>query len=110
LAAPLSAPSEFDVGAAPFSVAVSDFNRDGKLDLAVANYGSNDVSVLIGNGDGTFHDAVNYGTGMQPLSVAVGDFNGDGKLDLVVANSAWPREPQASVCSWAMAMALSNPP
>ena len=46
---------------APTSVAVGDFNGDGKLDLAVANYGSSNVSILLGNGDGTFKAAVNYG-------------------------------------------------
>jgi len=68
------------------SVAVGDFNGDGKLDLAVANSGSNNVSILLGKGDGTFQAAVNYATGTEPFSVAVADFNGDGKLDLVVAN------------------------
>ena len=53
----------------------------------MANEGSNNVSVLLGNGDGTFQTAVSYGTGgYQPYSVAVADVNGDGKPDLVVAN------------------------
>jgi len=75
-------------GSGTYSVAVGDFNRDGKLDLVVANQASNNISVLLGNGDGTFQAAVNYGTGSGtgPTSVAVGDFNGDGKLDLAVAN------------------------
>ena len=68
------------------SVAVGDFNGDGKADLAVANDGSDTVSVLLGNGNGTFQAAVNYGAGTDPRSVAVGDFNGDGKADLAVAN------------------------
>ncbi len=89
----LSPPSPFGAGADPSAAAVGDFNGDGKLDLAVANYSSNDVSVLLGNGDGTFQSAVNYGAGAQPLSVAIGDFNGDGKLDFVVANSAWSGGP-----------------
>jgi hypothetical protein len=66
---------------------VGDFNGDGKLDLAVVNSGSNDVGVLLGNGDGTFQPAVNYDVGSVPDALAVGDFNGDGKLDLVVVNS-----------------------
>jgi len=84
----LSITSELAAGSGPDSVAVGDFNGDGKLDLAVANSGSNDVSVLLGNGDGTFQTAL-YSplVGVNPVSVAVGDFNGDGKLDLVVVNS-----------------------
>ena len=46
------------------------------------------VSVLLGNGNGTFQAAVNYAAGLSPSSVAVGDFNGDGKTDLAVANLA----------------------
>src|SRR5256885_11734585 len=76
----------FAVGVKPYFVVVGDFNADGKPDLAVANDGSGDVSVLPGNGDGTFQNTVNYVTGPRPESIAVGDFNGDGKPDLVVAN------------------------
>jgi hypothetical protein len=53
----------------------------------VANANSNTVSVLLGNGDGSFQAHADYATGTEPESVAVGDFNGDGKLDLVVANA-----------------------
>ena len=48
--------------------------------------GGNTVSVLLGNGDGTFAAKADYATGAGPRSVAVGDFNGDGKLDLATAN------------------------
>ena len=64
-----------------------DFNADGNLDLAVVNPGSNAVSMLLGNGNGTFATAVNYSTGSTPAAVTKGDFNGDGKLDLAVTNS-----------------------
>jgi hypothetical protein len=67
-------------------VAVADFNGDGKLDLAVANFDSFDVSILLGTGTGSFRAATNFDVGNSPVSVAVGDFNGDGKLDLAVAN------------------------
>jgi hypothetical protein len=79
-------PNWFDAGASLDSVAVGDFNGDGKLDLAVADPNSGTVSVLLGNGDGTFPAAASYHAGVNPISIAVGDFNRDGKLDLVVAN------------------------
>jgi hypothetical protein len=75
------------------SVAVGDVNGDGKPDLVVTNQCADNtcvngsVSVLLGNGDGTFQAAVSYGSGGQySFSVAVGDVNGDGKPDLIVAN------------------------
>jgi hypothetical protein len=74
------APVSYAVGSGPNSVAVGDFNGDGIPDLAVANFSSNTVSVLRGNGDGSFQPAVNYPAGTGPGSVAVGDFNGDGRL------------------------------
>jgi hypothetical protein len=78
--------SDYGVGAGPLPVATGDFNGDGTPDLAVGNTTSNTVSVLLGNGDGTFQAHVDYSEGLQPWYVAVGDFNGDGKLDLAVAN------------------------
>jgi uncharacterized protein (TIGR03437 family) len=76
----------FAAGMYPVSLVVSDFNGDGKSDLAVANYDSNDVSVLLGKGDGTFQPAVSVAVGENPTSIRPGDFNGDGKPDLAVAN------------------------
>ena len=65
-----------------------DFNGDGKLDLAVADTGSNTVAVLLNNGSGGFFGAVTYSTGGGlPDALAAADFNGDGKLDLAVANA-----------------------
>src|SRR5205814_405368 len=70
----------------PRSVAIGDVNGDGRPDLVVANDGSNSVSVLLGNGDGTFQAQTKYTTlGALPASVAIGDVNGDGRPDLVVA-------------------------
>jgi hypothetical protein len=66
---------------------VGDFNGDGTLDLAVANYGSNTVSILLGDGTGNFSLASSPATGSGPQSVSEGDFNGDGTLDLAVANA-----------------------
>jgi hypothetical protein len=78
----------YAVGNNPMYVAVGDFNGDGKLDLAVANFGSNTVSILLGNGDGTFMTPQDYAVGSNPLAVTIGDFNGDGIPDLAVATSA----------------------
>ena len=75
-------------GTNPVALARGDFNRDGKLDLAVLNQNDNTVSILLGNGDGTFAAGAVLNTGKRPRAVAVGDFNEDGNLDLVVANGA----------------------
>src|SRR5207244_12243831 len=79
----------FAAGSGPYALAVGDFNRDGKLDLAVANLGpstqrAGTVSVLLGNGDGTFQVARTFAVGNTIWSVAVGHFNGGRKLDLAV--------------------------
>jgi hypothetical protein len=75
---------------AAYTVAVGDFNGDGIPDLAVANNNGSaspgSVSVLLGNGDGTFKAPVAYAAGSEAMSLAVGDLNGDGILDLVVVN------------------------
>ena len=74
------------VGTSPDSIAAGDFTGDNRLDLAVANSQDNTVSVLLGNGDGTFQPQVTYAVGTSPDAIAVGDFNGDGRTDLAVAN------------------------
>jgi hypothetical protein len=74
----------------PAAVAQADLNGDSKLDLVVANRGSNDVSVLLGNGDGTFQAPVNYdlpGASPGGKQVVAADLNGDGQLDLVVSTN-----------------------
>src|SRR6266487_1245275 len=77
-------------GGFPWYVVTADFNGDGKLDLAVSNYGDNSFSVLLGNGDGTFLAPQVTPVGLNPWYFAVGDFNGDGKLDLAVADYGCP--------------------
>ena len=82
----LSGLNSFTAGSGPSLMAVGDFNGDGKPDLAVANEGSNNVSILLGDGHGGFQTHIDYPTGPEPSSVAIGDFNRDGKLDLAVAD------------------------
>ncbi|MGE3806485.1 MAG: FG-GAP repeat domain-containing protein, partial [Gemmataceae bacterium] len=72
------------VGQSPTAIARGDFNRDGNVDLVVANLRSNDVSVLISAGDGTFADEIRYPVGAGPVQVVVGEFNADGRLDFAV--------------------------
>ncbi len=79
-----AAGSPLTVGNSPAGVAVGDFNGDGKLDLAVTDYGSNTVSIFLGNGDGTFTLKSSPATCSGPNAIAVGDFNGDGIPDLAV--------------------------
>jgi hypothetical protein len=78
----------FSTGAVPCAVAIVDLNGDGKPDLAVTNANSSTVSVLLGNGDGTFGARTDFGTSASPYSVAIGDFNADGKPDLAVVNQS----------------------
>ncbi len=75
-------------GVDPITVEDGDFNGDGKMDLAVANQGSSNVNILLGNGDGTFTEAPGspIAVGALPRAVAVGHFNGDTHQDLVVSN------------------------
>jgi hypothetical protein len=68
-------------------LAAGDFNGDGLLDLAVTNQGDNTLSILIGNGDGTFNADGDYPTGTFPGPIASGDFNNDGIPDLAVVNA-----------------------
>ena len=70
----------YDVGSGPQAVVVADFDNDHRLDIVVASSGSNDVSVLLGYGNGSFADAVSYDVGSVPQAVAVGDFDGDKRL------------------------------
>jgi Ca2+-binding RTX toxin-like protein len=77
----------FAVGDFPLGVAAGDFNDDGKLDLVTANADSDNVSVLLGNGDGSFNSQSTFAVGNDPrYSVAIADFNADGKADLATAN------------------------
>lgn len=79
-------PASFGAGVGPAAVAAGDLNGDGRLDVVVTNLRATTVSVLLGNGDGTFQAHADFPTGAFPNSVAIGDLDGDGKPDLAVAN------------------------
>jgi parallel beta-helix repeat protein len=88
---PLFAPAvNYNVGSQPRSVFAADLDGDGNNDLAVANWNSNNVSILFNDGYGIFSQPVNYGIGGYPRSVFAADFDGDGDKDLVVANDVSP--------------------
>ncbi|MFK0175185.1 FG-GAP-like repeat-containing protein [Streptomyces xanthochromogenes] len=74
----------------PTDVAVGDFDEDGKPDLATSNANTNNVSALLGSGNGTFGAATQFGlgAGTGPQGIAAADLNGDGHLDLVTSNSS----------------------
>jgi hypothetical protein len=80
------APLDLPTGLAPASLIATDFNGDGKLDLANTNSSDDNVTVFLGNGDGTFQAAVAYPTLGFPGVLSTGDFNQDGKLDIVTGN------------------------
>jgi len=82
-----AAPTVYATEKAPLVMTTADFNGDGKLDLAVADGGSESVTVLLGTGNGTFQPPVSYnvGGGCALNYLSVGDFNNDGKPDLLTA-------------------------
>ncbi|MBZ5535860.1 MAG: VCBS repeat-containing protein [Acidobacteriia bacterium] len=79
-------PLVFVPGSILIYVAVADFNKDNKLDLAVVSFTG--VSIILGKGDGTFQPSQDIGIVSSPKSLAAGDFNGDGKTDLAVATTS----------------------
>ena len=76
-------------GSQPYWVVVKDFNNDDLLDIAVANYGTNNIGILLGDDNGSFASYRTYSLGAsRPLSLAIGDFNNDSQWDIVVVNNA----------------------
>ena len=80
--------SPIAVGRSPVAIATGDVNNDSHPDLAIVNQTDNTVSVLLGNGDGTFTAATNspLATGQAPTSVTIADFNADGNPDIAVTD------------------------
>src|SRR5207248_9246361 len=81
-------PSRLATGDKPIAQTSADFNGDGKRDLAVANAGSEDVTLLRGQGDGNFESAYSIPLGARPSCLLAGDLNGDGRSDLVVGDGS----------------------
>ncbi len=88
--APLSLNSQqtFAAGVSPESISLVDLNSDSKADLTVVNANNDTVSILLGNGNGTFQSqqVLSTGLGSNPIALAIADINGDGKPDLIITN------------------------
>ena len=72
----------------PYSLVAADFTGNGQMGLAVANFGDNNLSVFLGNGDGTFTPASSspVAVGQSPIAIVAGDFTGSGRTGLATAN------------------------
>ncbi len=102
-------PVDYPVGISPQSATIGDFNKDGKPDIAVANFGcrgaacngttTSTVSILLGNGNGTFQAHTPYPASPNTSFVRAGDLNGDGRDDVATAD----------LLPWTVSVLLSNP-
>jgi hypothetical protein len=77
----------YKVGTLPYSIVTADFDHDGNLDLAVSDWGSNQISILMGKGDGSFRPARTFSV-PSCTGLAVGDFDGDHIPDLAIVEYA----------------------
>lgn len=81
------APMTYAVGTSPTCIATADFNNDDELDLITCNMGSNNLSVLLGSGNGAFHELMTTPVGSQPRLLSVAELTGDQRLDVAVIHS-----------------------
>jgi uncharacterized repeat protein (TIGR01451 family) len=80
-------PTQISTGGSPDAIVTDDWNEDGNEDIAIANSANNTVSVLFGNGDGTFAAPANYSVGSDPTAIATADVNNDGNDDIITADA-----------------------
>lgn len=83
-----ASPRDFAAGNGPSSIAVADYNLDGKSDLAVSDVTDNAVTVLLNSGDGSFTPLSEIPVGNGPVSITTADFNDDGRPDVATADRA----------------------
>jgi len=89
--------SAYTAGTGPSGVAAADLDGNGSADIAAANYSSDDISVFINNGSGSFAAQVSYAVGEQPTAVCDADLDGDGDIDLAVSNGAYSPASNVSI-------------
>lgn len=105
-----SQPLLYDGGFSPSAIVAFDVNGDGKPDLVVAGgYGTDEsLKVLLNHGDGTFPASVSYATALNPQAAVVGDFNGDGKPDIAVSSITYSSGTTGTPVSGAISVLLGN--
>lgn len=84
---PAATPFQLSSDVPVFQLGLGDFNRDGRLDIAGARFGANDVSITLGLGGTAFSALTNYGVSNSPVTIVVADVTGEGVPDIVTANA-----------------------
>ncbi len=86
--------TDYTTGQSPWAVAIGDVNNDGKTDIVTANqegdFAGGSISVLLGNGDGTYQPRADFDAETTPQGIVLADFNSDGNLDAATANNVQP--------------------